>query len=556
MFFNVLKRIVWHFCGTFFLMLFLIKNTMKRRFPFFSFIILLFSSLFFVTGCNESQAIEGIHMASEEVIDVPYGNFSYEGINIVVDFKNGSNKAIPLEEEMISPVERTKFFKMGNQNVEVMFRNKYKTEMPINVILNKFKDTYALNGYECTYDGLPHIVTLNHELPEGASIVYPYGNVFTNAGTYEVVGVMSKKGYESKTLTTTLTVHKADRDADGIVFEDATLVYNGEMRTIIATNVPEGVEVTYDTYDSIHDIRINKVVNAGTYKIVAHFTDTSANYNKIPDKEAILTIQKADYDLSAIKLENHTKEFDGEVYTAQILNASELPQGISVHYRYLDEYGNQVMSNAPVGKYTIVAEFIGGDINNYNPIEPLTATLTVSKRVVKISDKVSLESKTVNFDGNIHSLAITGDLPTNVQVSYENNDQKYAGEYEVIAKFEATNPNETVDIEEISSYLIINKVRRSVMVYNTLTEEYDKEFSAENIVVEGGNVSIVGFDETVFRVQSISFHSLEDNELVNPADFVNGTTYSYVIKFEYLDEGYNNSVILSDESDNFKYIEA
>ena len=495
-------------------------------------------------------------MASEEVIDVPYGNFSYEGINIVVDFKNGSNKAIPLEEEMISPVERTKFFKMGNQNVEVMFRNKYKTEMPINVILNKFKDTYALNGYECTYDGLPHIVTLNHELPEGASIVYPYGNVFTNAGTYEVVGVMSKKGYESKTLTTTLTVHKADRDADGIVFEDATLVYNGEMRTIIATNVPEGVEVTYDTYDSIHDIRINKVVNAGTYKIVAHFTDTSANYNKIPDKEAILTIQKADYDLSAIKLENHTKEFDGEVYTAQILNASELPQGISVHYRYLDEYGNQVMSNAPVGKYTIVAEFIGGDINNYNPIEPLTATLTVSKRVVKISDKVSLESKTVNFDGNIHSLAITGDLPTNVQVSYENNDQKYAGEYEVIAKFEATNPNETVDIEEISSYLIINKVRRSVMVYNTLTEEYDKEFSAENIVVEGGNVYIVGFDETVFRVQSISFHSLEDNELVNPADFVNGTTYSYVIKFEYLDEGYNNSVILSDESDNFKYIEA
>ena len=94
------------------------------------------------------------------------------------------------------------------------------------------------------------------------------------------------------------------------------------------------------------------------------------------------------------------------------------------------------------------------------------------------------------------------------------------------------------------------------MVYNALTEEYDKEFSAENIVVEGGNVSIVGFDETVFRVQSISFHSLEDNELVNPADFVNGTTYSYVIKFEYLDEGYNNSVILSDESDNFKYIEA
>ena len=62
------------------------KNTMKRRFAFFSFLIMLFSSLFFVAGCNQSQAIEGIHMESKEVIDVPYGNFSYEGINVIVDF--------------------------------------------------------------------------------------------------------------------------------------------------------------------------------------------------------------------------------------------------------------------------------------------------------------------------------------------------------------------------------------------------------------------------------------------------------------------------------------
>ena len=82
---------------------------------------MLFSSLFFVAGCSQSLAIEGIHIENKEVIDVPYGNFSYEGINVVVDFKNGTNKAIPLEEEMISPVERTKFFKMGNQEVEVVF---------------------------------------------------------------------------------------------------------------------------------------------------------------------------------------------------------------------------------------------------------------------------------------------------------------------------------------------------------------------------------------------------------------------------------------------------
>ena len=195
-------------------------------------------------------------MTNPETIDVPYGNFSYEGINVTVDFADGSTKDIPLKEDMISVVERLKFFKMGKQDVEVNYRSKYFTTMPINVVFNKFKETYALIGYECVYDGLPHYVTLNQELPEGATITYPYGNMFINAGTYEIVGVMSKDGYETKTLTTTLTIHQAERDADGIVFEDTTLIYNGEMRTIEATNVPEGVEVTYSTYDYNYNVPI------------------------------------------------------------------------------------------------------------------------------------------------------------------------------------------------------------------------------------------------------------------------------------------------------------
>lgn len=530
----------------------------KNKTTFLKSLLLALSAVFFVSGCKGTAGIEGIRMSNPNEIVVPYGSFSYENVNVTVDYKDGSTKEIPLEEEMISEVERLKFFKMGKHDVEVNLRKRFTTKMPINVVLNKFKDSYALDGYECVYDGLPHTVQLNQELPEGATLTFPYGNVFINAGVYEIIGVMEKNGYESKTLTTTLTIHQAERDADSIAFEDTTVIYNGEIRTIEATNVPEGVEVTYDTYDYDKDIRINKVVNVGKYRVVAHFNDTSTNYKKIEDKVAILTIEKANYDLSNVKLNSVTKEYDGLEYEAKIENESSLPMGISVQYRYYSESGLQVNSNAPAGKYTIEARFVGGDINNYNPIEPLRATLTVSKRVIKISEHITFESKNVNFNEEIHHLEISGALPSGVEVTYENNDQKWAGEYEVTAKFKATNSNEAVDVDTMVAYLIINQVRRSVLVYNTETEKYDLAFSEKNIDIVNGEIVISGYDTEVFRVASAQLFTISssDPEPIDPADLVNHTTYKYVIIFEYLDPGLNQSIILANESDNFTYVEA
>ena len=518
---------------------------------------MLFSG-FALTACMDSVSIKGIHMSNTERIDVPYGNFSYDGINVTVDYSDGSSKEIPLVEDMVNEVERLKFFKMGNQTVNVVYRTRYKTEMPINVVLNQFKDTYALVGYECVYDGLPHSVNLNQELPEGATISYPYGNVFTNAGTYEVVGVMAKDGYESKRLSATLTIKQADKDASGIVFRDATVTYTGEIQTLVATNVPEGVDVTYNYY--IYDTTIPTTVmkNVGKYTVVAHFNDESPNYTKIPDKTAVLTIEKANYDISGIGLASVVKEYDGQEYEAKVIGGGNLPSGIKPKdpvYRNPD--GKIVASNAPVGEYTITVDFSGQDLINYNPIEPLTATLTVTKRIIRIADKVILQGKTVNFDENVtQSLEISGTLPTTVEVTYENNNKVYAGEYIVTANFKATNPNETVDVEKLTAYLIINFVRRAVKVYNDVTEQYDKDFSADNISVNNGEIIVSGYDESVYTVTSKNFYDILNNELVDPAHLVDHTTYKYVIQFKYLDENMNTSVVIPDESDNYTYIEA
>lgn len=514
-------------------------------------------------SCSGSSDIVGIHMSNPETLDVYYGNFSVEGINVTVDFRDKSTKEIPLADDMINEVERLKFFKMGPQAINVVYRNRYKTTMNVEVKLNQFKDSYALVSYECVYDGAPHAVTLNQELPEGATITYPYGNIFTNAGTYEVVGVISKNGYDSRELKATLTILPAEREgSDDIIFPNTTLIYNGLIRSIEAENVPEGVEVSYETFDNVTGTRVNRVVDAGEYKVVAHFTDTSPNYAQIPDKEAILTIEKARYDLSGIAFEDVTKEYDGQSYFPKLVNEDRLPSGITVSYSCKDEEGNVVTSNATAGTYTMIATFSGGNTTNYHEIEPMTATLTVAKRVIKIKDVITFNSATVEFDKEPdpepgqergYFLKVEG-LPDNVSVEYENNGQHYAGEYKVIARFSAIDPNETVDIAEMEAYLVINRVRRSVMVYNDATKEYDKAFSQDNIKIENGVAKVVGIDESVFRLVSILFSDPEnENAQITPDKFVDKKSYPYVATFEYIDPKMNDSVILSQESDIFTY---
>ena len=290
---------------------------MKRKTNFTLLTSLALCTVSFAASCSSANAIKGIHMSSPEMVQVNYGHFSYEGIGVTVDFQNGSSKEIALTEDMISEVEQMKFFKVGEWQIEVVYRGRFKTTMPVRVVLNQFLDSYELMGYECVYDGLPHSVFLNQELPEGATITFDNGNTRTNAGVYEIKGVISKNGYESKVVSTTLTIHKADRDAIDILFEDTTVVYNGEERTIEAKNVPEGVEVRCEAFD--YDTRLmSKTVKAGKYLVRANFVDKdpddSINYNQIPAKEAILTIEKARYDLSGVEIHDVVRTYDGQPY--------------------------------------------------------------------------------------------------------------------------------------------------------------------------------------------------------------------------------------------------
>lgn len=437
--------------------------------------LLVVLSITLLCGCGNFVVIEGIRMKDTEAIEITIGDFSYEGKKIIDEYADGTDREIDLTEDMIPAAERLKFYKIGEQEIKVIYNDRYVTTFNVNVQRRVFDDVYQLNGYTVTYDGKPHRVELNRELPEGATIEFEYGNTFTNAGSYEVACVISKEGYVSKRLTTTLLIEKADFDQSLLGMQDKTYVYDGDAKSIQVTGVPEGISVSYEIYDG--DIRVNRAIGAGEYRVVAHFTATNSNYNKVSDLSAKLTIEKADYDMSKVVFRDHEKAYDGTEFVPYLDPNSVLPQGVTVSYSITKD-GEKTLSNAKVGEYEMTASFNGNTVN-YNPIPDMTAKLTVFERTINISNAVSMDDMTVNFDGETHSLKLNGTLPQGVNVTFENNDKIYAGEYDVVARFSTTSANDKVDVEEIHAYLIINQIRGSVKINGQDVTEDDLYYDSD-----------------------------------------------------------------------------
>ncbi len=515
-------------------------------------LIIALGVILLLCSCSRVVVINGIHMKDDSVIEMAVGDFSYEGKKVVVVYAGGDTKEVDLTEDMIPEAERLKFFKMGEQEVKVVYDGTYVTTMKINVSRHEFDDIYALEGYTCVYDGQPHRVTLNHDLPEGATIEYTYGNTFTNAGTYNVVGVISKEGYVSKTLSTQLVIEKADYDTSALTFESNSFVYDGTVKQIEAQNVPENVNVTYSVYAG--NIQISNAVNAGTYRVVARFENLNSNFNTIAPKQATLTIEKADYDMSAVSFTDKEKTYDGQNFVPSLDASSVLPTGVSVSFACYDADGNPVSSNAYAGEYIMVARYASNS-QNYNAIPDMQAKLVVNKRVIALGDDVLFDDKTADFDSQVHSVSISGELPTGVFVTYENNDQTYAGEYEVVAHFNAENPNETVDVQELTAYLIINSVHGSLKVDGHTVSASDLVYDKEAY-----EMSIAGLDTDAYRITSFAFYlDGEDNRRIvwgDPDDaLVPGTTYNYAIEFAYIDENLAKSISLPMASGTYTYDE-
>lgn len=282
------------------------------------------------------------------------------------------------------------------------------------------------------------------------------GNKQTNAGNHTVtVSLKDKNNYQWSDETATdlsysFDIAKATYDMSAVVFADKTVTYNGEIHSVIATGIPNGVSVDYEN---------NNKMNADTYTVIAKFTDTTGNYENPADKTATLIINKATYDMSGVAFADKTVTYNGNAYS---IEAQNVPSGLSVSYT-----GNDKTN---VDAYTVTATFTDTTGNYENP-ENMTATLVINKATIT---GITFTDKTVTYDTKTHALAIDGNLPACVKVTYTNNDKVNANTYTVTASFADTSGNYIVP-NDMSAKLIINKATVSGISFEDKTFTYNGE---------------------------------------------------------------------------------
>lgn len=157
-----------------------------------------------------------------------------------------------------------------------------------------------------------------------------------------------------------------------LVFSDTTAVYDGSAFFIGPTGViPKGTSIKYTCGGK----EFNGAIDAGTYEVTAEVTLPDGYILECDDLTAVLTVEKARYDMSGVSFPSRVLRYNG---TNQVVSVSgTLPEGVSVTYE------NNVAK--AVGEYVATATFHGSD-KNYEEIGSLSCKYTIEKGMILLSD--------------------------------------------------------------------------------------------------------------------------------------------------------------------------
>lgn len=321
----------------------------------------------------------------------------------------------------------------------------------------------AFNNAIFVYNGEERKIELSvvgGTLPTQVYVSYS-NNVGRIAGTYNATATVSIKDVYSgnyvfadgtqTTYEATLTITADDLNMGDVHFDGKTVKYTGNAYSLSITgSLPAGVTYSYEN---------NDCVEVGTYTVIVHFHHNFPNYGPIEDMTATLKIEKATYDIN-VSFPGATVVYTGNAHSLSLRGV--LPAGVT--YVYIDN------SRTAVGSQTVRVRFTG-DSRNYEPIPDMTATLSVVPASTGITN-VSLEGKTLTYDGNTHNLAVNGDLPDGVTVRYyyideDGNEVEFtgaidAGIYDVIARFVLSDSENYREVRPLTARLTILAVQEPV----------------------------------------------------------------------------------------------
>ena len=240
-----------------------------------------------------------------------------------------------------------------------------------------------------------------------------------------------------------------------------------------------------------------------------------------------------EYDMSGITFANGTVSYDGQAHTLEVTGT--LPEGVTVAYEYYS--GETKLSSAPVnaGEYRVVAKFTGD--NEHKAITDKTATLTIT--TVDYTLDVTLADKTVTYNGQAHTLEVTGALPAGVTVAYEyyKGETKLSsapvngGTYKVVAKFTGDGSHNA--IADKTATLTINKANLELTLGAILDADSNPlDKAVEFLKHEDGSYSTFVASDTTYSIAVLKsnvpvdcrfYNKLNEDNTVDTTSLAAGT---------------------------------
>lgn len=273
----------------------------------------------------------------------------------------------------------------GSNPINISSEQQSSSEQPSETPLVDFENVFFEDA-AFVYDGNPHILDEVKGAPEGTSITYTGREAHTDVGTYTASALLTKEGYNNKTLSATLTINSASF-AD-IAFDDASFEYDGQPHSIYVAGAPSFAMVTYTN---------NGKTNVGAYTVTAKIS--AANYNTLT-KTATLTILGKP--ITGVTLSDQTFEYDGNKHSLNV--EGELPDGVSVRY------SNNGKTDA--GTYEVTATLSG------TGYETLTLKANLIITPVPLYKPGYFFDRAYMYDGNPHSLVVT-EVSSSYSVTYK-----------------------------------------------------------------------------------------------------------------------------------------
>ncbi len=216
---------------------------------------------------------------------------------------------------------------------------------------------------------------------------------------------------------------------------------------------PQGATVSYSS-PMVKNSKGN--FNSGTYTVTASFVmpeGSAKNYSPLADLYYSLTITKGTIDVSSLSFSADPAEveYDGTVYDFTVDSSAMADFDNILSVNYTCKKNGLTMSASDIisapAEYDIIAGFtvIGDDKDNYAAPAAMTLHFVINKK--KIPVNVTFESVVTTYNGSAHMVAIEGELPEDVSVTYTCGRQTGltsvaytdAGTYNVIAVFKYKN---------------------------------------------------------------------------------------------------------------------